>query len=139
PRLRRVLREPSRQTALAVALVVCISRCGVTSTTIPLYANEELGLGQGIIGLVLAVSAISNLAWLPSAGRTADRRPRRVATAIGLTAALGGLALLAAGTGVPGLFAAMLLLGVATAYAGVTPAAIITDVTPPTLSGTTLG
>jgi MFS family permease len=134
-----VLRDGAFITALAVAFAVFIMRAGVTSTTVPLYANEDLGLSQALVGLALTVSAIANLVWLPSAGRLADRRPRRVATMLGLVLALAGLALLAAGSGPVGLYVAMLLTGTSTAFAGVTPAAIISDVAPPAQSGTALG
>ena len=134
-----VLRDTAFLTALAVAFVVFIVRTGVVSTTVPLFAHEGLGLSQGLVGLALTASAVSNLVWLPSAGRLADRRPRSVSTAIGLVAAIAGLMLLGADSGAPGLYAAMVLMGVSTAFAGVSPAAMITDVTPPAQSGTALG
>jgi MFS transporter, DHA1 family, multidrug resistance protein len=134
-----VLRDGAFITALAVAFAVFIMRAGVTSTTVPLYANEDLGLSQALVGLALTVSAIANLVWLPSAGRLADQRPRRVATMLGLVLALAGLALLASGSGPIGLYVAMLLTGSSTAFAGGTPAAIISDVAPPAQSGTALG
>ncbi|MGD9893188.1 MAG: MFS transporter [Dehalococcoidia bacterium] len=134
-----VLRDSAFLTALAVAFAVFIMRAGVTSTTVPLYANESLGLSQAFVGLALTVSAIANLIWLPSAGRLADRRPRRIATMLGLALALAGLALLATGSGSTGLYVAMILTGSSTAFAGVTPAAIISDVAPPAQSGTALG
>lgn len=135
----RLLRGPVFLTALAIAFVVFVIRAGVTSTTVPLYAAEELGLSRAFVGLALTVAAVANLLLLPHAGRLADRRPRRVATTLGLVAGLAGLALLGAESGVPGLYLAMAITGVATAYAGVTPAAIIADVTPPAQSGTALG
>jgi MFS family permease len=138
-RFGAVLRDGAFITALAVAFAVFIMRSGVTNTTVPLYADEDLGLSQALIGLALTVSAIANLVWLPSAGRLADRRPRRLATVLGLVLALAGLGLLAAGSGPIGLYVAMLLTGTSTAFAGVTPAAIISDVAPPAHSGTALG
>lgn len=134
-----VLRDRAFLVALAVAFAVFIMRAGVTNTAVPLYADEQLGLSQVLVGLALTVSALSNLAWLPFAGRLADRCPRRIATLLGLAVALAGLALLAADTGPAGLYAAMVLTGASTAFAGVTPAAIISDVAPPAQSGTALG
>lgn len=133
-----LLRDPAFLTGLAVAFVVFVVRAGVTSTAVPLFANEGLRLSRGWVGGALTLSAVSNLLWLPHAGRLADRYPRKLAATVGLVAGLVGLSLLAVSS-IPALFAAMLVLGVATAYAGVTPAAIVTDVAPPAQSGTALG
>jgi MFS family permease len=134
-----LLRDAAFLTALAVAFVVFVIRAGVTSTSVPLFAHEELGLSRGMVGIALTCSAASNLLWLPHAGRLADLRPRRVAVVLGLTAALAGLALLSVSNGLVLLLVAMFVLGIATAYAGVTPAAIIADVAPPARSGMALG
>ena len=134
-----VLRDGAFQTALAVAFVVFILRAGVSSTAVPLYAHEELGLSRGRVGLALALTALSNLIFLRHAGRLADRRPRAVAILVGLAATLLGLGLLAFWQTELGLYVAMVVVGCATAYAGVTPAVVITDVTPPAHSATAMG
>jgi MFS family permease len=139
PPFSRLLRNGAYLTALAVAFVVFVIRSGVTSTSVPLFATEDLGLSRGMVGVALTVSAASNLLWLPHAGKLADQRHRRVTVVVGLLAALAGLALLAVSSGVVLLLVAMFVLGIATAYAGVTPAAIITDVAPPAQSGMALG
>lgn len=134
-----VLRDGAFRTALGVAFVVFILRAGVNATAVPLYAHDVLRLGRGATGLALSVAAFSNFFFLPHAGWLADRRPRAVAIIIGLAAALVTLALLGLWQSVAGLYAAMVVLGVATAYAGVAPAAVITDVTPAAHSATAMG
>ncbi len=134
-----VLRDGAFLTALGVAFVVFILRAGVNATAVPLYAHDVLGLGRGATGLALSVAAFSNFFFLPHAGWLADRQPRSVAIIIGLAAALVTLALLGLWQSVAGLYAAMGVLGVATAYAGVAPAAVITDVTPTMHSATAMG
>lgn len=138
-RLGAAARDSAFLTALAVAFVVFILRQGVNSTAVPLYAHETLGLGRGQVGLALSVSALSNVLFLTHAGRLADRRPRGVSISLGLGATLVALALLGLWQSVPGLFAGMFVLGCATAYAGVTPAALVADVTPAASSATAMG
>ncbi len=135
----RVLRGGALQIALATAFVVFILRQGVNSTAVPVYANEGLGLGRGHVGLALSVSALANFLFLPHAGRLVDRRPRGVAIRLGLVATLASLLLLGGPQSMAGLYAGMFVMGVATAYAGVAPAAVITDVTPPAHSATAMG
>jgi DHA1 family multidrug resistance protein-like MFS transporter len=139
PPFASVLRDGAFLTALGVAFVVFILRAGVNATAVPLYAHDVLGLGRGATGLALSVAAFSNFFFLPHAGWLADRRPRAAAIGIGLAAALVTLALLGLWQSVAGLYAAMVVLGVATAYAGVAPAAVITDVTPTMHSATAMG
>jgi MFS family permease len=138
-RLGAVLRDSAFMVALLIAFTVFTLRSGFSATTVPLYANESLGLSRGMVGLALSAASLTNLLCLYHAGLLADRRPRGISTALGAAAGLVGMLLLVGDTGVPGLFVAMGFVGVATAYAGVTPAPIITDVTPPALSGTALG
>jgi DHA1 family multidrug resistance protein-like MFS transporter len=139
PPFALVLRDGAFLTALGVAFVVFILRAGVNATAVPLYAHDVLGLGRGATGLALSVSAFSNFFFLPHAGWLADRRPRAAPIIAGLAAALITLALLGLWQSVAGLYAAMVVLGVATAYAGVAPAAVITDVTPTMHSATAMG
>jgi MFS family permease len=134
-----VLRDGAFLTALGVAFVVFILRAGVNATAVPLYAHDVLRLGRGATGLALSVAAFSNFFFLPHAGWLADRQPRAAAIIVGLAAALVTLALLGLWQSVAGLYAAMVVLGIATAYAGVVPAAVITDVTPTIHSATAMG
>ncbi|MFN8556482.1 MAG: MFS transporter [Dehalococcoidia bacterium] len=139
PGFAAVARDGAFQTALAVAFVVFILRIGVSGTAVPLYASDTLGLSRALVGLAVTVWALSNFAFLFHAGRLADRRPRGVAISVGLTLTLLALGMLGAWRHVAGLYLGMVLLGAATAYAGVTPAALIADVTPPAHTATAMG
>lgn len=135
----RVLRAEPFLIGLATAFVVFILRQGVNSTAVPVYAHEGLGLSHGQVGLALSISALANFLFLPHAGRLVDRRPRGVAIQVGLIATLAALALFGGWQQTAALYGGMFVLGFATAYAGVAPAALITDVTPPARSSTAMG
>ncbi len=107
----------------------------VFSTLVPLFAREVVGLPLGDIGLPLAVAALTEFAVLFPAGKSSDRRGRRAVllpsiAAYGLVTALLGLA-----SSPVSLFIAMAGVGVASGYAGVPPAAMLSDVTPEGMSG----
>lgn len=139
PAFRTVARDGAFLTALATTFVVFILRAGVSSTAVPLYAHEVLGLGQGKVGLTLTLAALSNVLFLPHAGRLADRRPRSLAIAVGLVATLVSLGILGLVESEPALYLAMFILGIGMAYAGVTPAAVIADITPSPHSAVAMG
>jgi ACDE family multidrug resistance protein len=108
----------------------------VWSTLIPLFGVDEVGLTLGGVGLGLAIATGAELLSLFPAGKATDRHGRRAVL-------VPALAVLAALTAVFGLatptfvfMAGMAALGVASGYAGVPPAPMLSDVTPNELKGT---
>jgi MFS family permease len=97
---------------------------------LPLFAREGVGISLRDIGVPLAVATATEFAVLFPAGRASDRRGRRAV----LIPALGAYAVLTAMLGfadTPVTFvAALAALGVASGYAGVPPAPMLSDVTP---------
>lgn len=107
----------------------------VFGTLLPLFAREGVGLSLGGLGLALAVATLTEFAVLFPAGKATDRRGRRAVllpalAAYGLITAVLGLA----ATPVT-LVVALAGLGVASGYAGVPPAPMLSDLTPEGMSG----
>jgi MFS transporter, ACDE family, multidrug resistance protein len=109
----------------------------IFQTLVPLFGTSDEGAGltlQGV-GLGLAVATATELAVLYPAGHATDRRGRRAV----LIPALAGLAAITAAFGFVsnpiGFMIAMGILGVASGYAGVPPAPMLSDVTPEELKG----
>jgi ACDE family multidrug resistance protein len=102
---------------------------------LPLFARERVGLSLRDIGIPLAVATATEFAVLFPAGRASDRRGRRAV----LVPALGGYAVLTATLGFADtpvtFFVALAALGVASGYAGVPPAPMLSDVTPEGMNG----
>jgi MFS family permease len=108
----------------------------IFSTLVPLFGTSDLvGLTIGGVGIGLAIATATELAVLYPAGHATDRRGRRAV----LIPALAGLALITAAFGFVtssiGFMFAMAVLGVASGYAGVPPAPMLSDVTPEALKG----
>jgi MFS family permease len=126
--LREALRSRAYRAALASTLSAQWAVIGVRIALVPLFVSEVLHLKPVWTGVAFfVVTAVSGLLLLP-AGRYADRRGRRPVLLLGLAAGAGGLAVLAAVPHLAGVFAAMVLLGVAGAALSTAPGAIVGDV-----------
>jgi len=125
-------------TVLFVNLVYLWMIGALFQTLVPLFGTEDpdLMLTLGGVGLGLAIATATELVTLYPAGHATDHRGRRAV----LIPALAGLAAITAVFGLastPLMFMiAMGLLGVASGYAGVPPAPMLSDVTPEELKGT---
>ncbi len=124
----RVVTKPFLLTMLA-EFALCIS-VGMLLAVVPVYANDELGVGS--FGVALAVAAVSPMVLVcqPIAGRIGDRRGRRMLVVAGgiLTAAsvagyvvVNSLALLVVLRLLTGAGEAMLLVGAATMITDLAP------------------
>lgn len=105
------------------------------STLIPLFGVVEVGLTLGGVGIGLAIATGTELVSLFPAGKATDRRGRRavlVPSLAALAAVTAALGLLDSATM---FFLGMAALGVASGYAGVPPAPMLSDVTPDDLKG----
>lgn len=125
----RVLTRPFALTVLT-EFAMCLS-IGMLLAVIPVYADDDLGVGS--FGVAVAVAAVSPMLLVsqPIVGRVGDRRGRRIlivggglvagASVLGyaLTDSLGGLVALRLFTGVG---EAMLLVGAATVVTDLAPA-----------------
>jgi MFS family permease len=107
----------------------------VYSTLIPLFGVDQVGLALGGVGIGLAIATGTELVSLFPAGKATDRHGRRAV----LVPSLAGLAAITAAFGFLDSTAVfmigMAVLGVASGYAGVPPAPMLSDVTPDDLKG----
>jgi MFS family permease len=138
-RARELLSSRPFVTALAANAVLFWILGAVRFTLVPLFAQEEVGLTGLGIGVVLGVAATAQFAVTWWAGAVADTRGRRAALLPGLLGLLVSVAVMGwAGAGVA-LGATLAVMGVATGFAGVVPAAIVADVSPKAYSGAAVG
>ena len=112
----------------------------VFQTLVPLFGTSTyIGLSITGVGFALGVATATELVALFPAGKASDRRGRRAV----LIPALAGLALTTALLGqvsTPLTFIVVLgALGVASAYSGVPPVSMLSDVAPEELKGTAVG
>jgi MFS family permease len=107
----------------------------VYSTLVPLFGVDQVGLAIGGVGIGLAIATGTELVSLFPAGKATDRHGRRAV----LVPSLAALAAITAAFGLLDSTAmfmvGMAVLGVASGYAGVPPAPMLSDVTPDDLKG----
>jgi MFS family permease len=58
-------------------IAIFIVRQGVLNTMVPLFAKYNLNIGEGLLGLILTLSAVGNLFTMFIAGRLTDRYGRK--------------------------------------------------------------
>jgi predicted MFS family arabinose efflux permease len=127
---RRAFAKPGMRMwpVLALGLLGDALRGGLVFTAIPLFGDDRLGLGPGVIGLALSAFAVVDIATMRVGGRLADRIGRRRV----LVAAFGfGAVVCACAPAVTTLGAFVVwcaALGVPLGVAWVVPAAMVVDV-----------
>jgi len=112
----------------------------IFQTLVPLFGTSTyIGMSIAGVGFALGVATATELVALYPAGRASDRRGRRGV----LIPAFAGLALTTALLGQASsplaFIVALGALGVASGYAGVPPAPMLSDVAPEELKGTAVG
>lgn len=134
--LRQALGTRAYRAALAVNLASGLTAFGLRSAIIPLFVIEGLRQGPSLSGWAFLVAAVVQAIVLLPAGRITDFRGRRPALIIGTTASVVGMGILVAddlATGSTSLavgvfFLSMAVLGIATAFLGSAPAAVVGDI-----------
>lgn len=135
----RLFRTPAFATVMLLNMAYAWMVAGVLNTLVSFYARDHLGLSTTEIGAIFAVLLVAELAVLYPAGRAADRLGRK-AVLVPSLAGLAATTVLAGLAPTTALFAvALAALGICSGYAGVPPAAMLSDVTPPDASGTAIG
>lgn len=112
--------------ALVVAMTIFWLRAGILNSLVPLLAAGELGMVEGSIGLMFALSGVGNVAVLGRAGRSLDRgrRPALLWSTVG-----SGVFIIAVGFAFSPLWIVVgcVLATTATGYASVTPTVVAAD------------
>jgi MFS family permease len=132
----RLLTRPFVLAVLA-ELALCMS-IGMLIVIIPLYANDELGVGS--LGVAIAVGAVSPAILLsqPLAGRIGDRKGRRVLIVGGALIAAVSIAGYALASSLALLIAFRLFTGLGEAALLVGAATMVTDIAPESRRGEAL-
>ena len=122
-----------------VVTLLSLMAVGAVLPILPRYVRGPLDSGNVAVGVVVGAFAFTGLAARPLAGRFADHRGRRPAVVLGtLLAALAGLLYLLP-TGLPGLIAARLVLGMGEGTVFTAGSAWIVDLAPPGRRGRVIG
>lgn len=137
--VRDFIRLPGFLTTLFLNLAYLWTIAGVFNTLVPLFAADELGMSTGGIGVVFAIGVAAEFFVLFPAGSLADRFGRKPV----MVPSLAGLIVVTACLGAassPVVLALMLaLLAVGSGFAGVPPAAMLSDIVPQEHSGRGVG
>jgi MFS family permease len=132
----RVLTRPFVLTVLA-EFALCMS-IGMLLAVVPVYADDELGVGS--FGVAVAVAAVSPMLLVvqPVAGRIGDRRGRRILIVTGALTAAVSVAAYTVASSLALLVAFRLLTGVGEGLMLVGAATMIADIAPPHRRGEAL-
>ena len=135
----RLLLSPGYVALLVVTFSLFIMRAGARFTLLPLFGGEELGLSEGQIGQVIAVSAIVNVGVVNLAGVLVDRVGRRPVLVLGLILNGLGVAAYALAESYLSLMVVSVLFGLTTTLASVPPPTLAGDLAPPGAEGASVG
>ena len=111
----------------------------VFDTLIPLFGHDRLGMSPGAIGAIFSLALAAEFAVLYPAGAIADRWGGKVVVVPALTALTLATIALGGATSVVTLAVGVAVVGVASGFAGVPPAAMLAEVTPSGSSGLGVG
>lgn len=137
--MRDLLRLPGFGTTLFLNLVYLWMVAAIFNTLVPLFATDEIGMSPAGIGTMFAIGIAAEFLVLFPAGTLADRHGRKAVmlpSLVGLT-----FMIVVLGTAGSALMLTLLLglLAVTSGFAGVPPAAMLSDVVPAERSGRATG
>jgi MFS family permease len=126
--LRAAFADPAYRAALVTNLGNGWVLFGIRSSLVPLFVADVLGRTAFWVGIGFLVGALTQAAALWPAGRIVDQVGRRPAMVGGSLLGVASMALLIGIQTLPGFLVAMALYGIAAAFLGVAPAAVVGDV-----------
>lgn len=126
--LRAAFADPAYRAALVTNLGNGWVLFGIRSSLIPLFVADVLGRTTFWVGIGFLVGSLTQAAALWPAGRIVDQVGRKPAMVGGSVLGVASMALLIGIQTLPGFLAAMALYGIAAAFLGVAPAAVVGDV-----------
>jgi MFS family permease len=137
--VRDLLRVPGFLTTLFLNLTYLWIVAALFNTLVPLFAHDEIGMSTSAIGTMFAVAVAVEFLVLFPAGTLADRYGRRAV----MLPSLAGLGVTTVLLGVPTsavtLTVLLAALAVCSGFAGVPPAAMLSDIVPSEQSGRGVG
>lgn len=134
-----LLRLPGFRTTLFLSLAYLWMVATIFNTLLPLFATDELGMSPSAIGLMFAVGVGAEFLVLFPAGELADRYGRKAVMLPSLAALAVAVVLLGTATSAAGLTLLLAFLAFASGFAGVPPAAMLSDIVPAKHSGRGVG
>ncbi|MDP8959634.1 MAG: MFS transporter [Actinomycetota bacterium] len=136
---RQLLRRPVFVGVLFLSFTLFVMRAGARVTLLPLYAGESLGLSEGAIGEILAISAVTNLVIVNPGGRLVDSVGRRPVAVAGLVLSAFSIALYGFVSSYPALLAVSALVGITAGLASIPPPTMVGDLAPTRAEGSAVG
>jgi MFS family permease len=137
--VRDLLRVPGFITTLVLNLTYLWVVAAIFNTLVPLFASDDLGMSTSAIGAMFAVGVAAEFFVLFPAGTLADRYGRKAV----MVPSLAGLAVMIFVLGLsPSALVLTVLLAVLalfSGFAGVPPAAMLSDIVPQAQSGRGVG
>jgi MFS family permease len=135
-----LMRDPRYALALAATFVGWWAISGPAQTIGPVFASEELGFSQEVIGLAVTMLAVGEVAILLVAGRAADRFGRKAVLMPSLLITFVAVALLGQAEAAPWIyFPLMGLVGAGVASGGAAAGGLLADSIPEGGSGAAVG
>lgn len=133
--VRDLLGVPGFITALFLNLTYLWMVAAIFNTLVPLFATDELGMSTGAIGAAFAVGVAAEFVVLFPAGTLTDRLGRRAVMLPSLAGLVLTTVVLGASTSPLMLTVVLALLAFCSGFAGVPPAAMLSDIVPKEHSG----
>jgi MFS transporter, DHA1 family, multidrug resistance protein len=137
--VRDLLRVPGFLTTLFLNLTYLWIVAAIFNTLVPLFANDEIGMSATTIGTMFAVGVAAEFLVLFPAGALADRYGRKPVMLPSLAGLVVMIVLLGTATSALMLTLLLALLAVGSGFAGVPPAAMLSDIVPSEQSGRGVG
>lgn len=135
----RLVRSRAFTTLMVVGFAMMFMRSGARVTLLPLYAEQSLGLGPGDIGVLLSVSALTNLLIVNPAGRFVDTVGRKPVALVGLVTAAVATAAYGIFDSFVGLLIVSMAFGITAGLASIAPPAMVGDLAPEGVEGSAVG
>jgi MFS family permease len=137
--VRDLLRVPGFLTTLFLNLTYLWIVAAIFNTLVPLFASDELGMSTGAIGTMFAVGVAAEFLILFPAGTLADRYGRKAVMVPSLAGLVVMIVLLGTSTSALMLTLLLAVLALCSGFAGVPPAAMLSDIVPTEQSGRGVG
>lgn len=137
--VRSMLALPGFMTAMVINLAYLWMVGAVFNTLLSLFAKDELGMSTAAIGVLFSLTVAVEFIVLFPAGAWADRFGRKAVVIPGLLGLAVSLAVMGFSTAVWMLTIALIANGLTGGFAGVPPAAMVSDIVPEHQKGLAMG
>jgi MFS family permease len=134
-----MLALPGFMTAMAINLAYLWMVGAVFNTLLSLFAKDELDMSTAAIGVLFSVTVAVEFVVLFPAGAWADRYGRKAVVIPGLLGLALSMAVMGFSTSVWMLTIALIGNGITGGFAGVPPAAMVSDIVPEHQKGIAMG